>query len=84
MEISPADLGFDREPSTAWPELALRFTLSMESVHTAIIGTTSPDHARANLAAATRGSLPPETVQRLRDAFRAAESASAETWRAQT
>ena len=40
-------------------------------VHTAIIGTTNPENARANIAYAEKGPLPREAVQRIRDAFRA-------------
>jgi len=84
MKVTPAELGFDGDPRQVWPEIALRFTLSMEGVHTAIIGTTNPDHARANLAAAAKGPLPQEAVQGLREAFHAAESAAGETWAGQT
>lgn len=58
MGLSPQDLGFDGDPARAWPELALRFTLSQPGIHTAIIGTTSPDNARTNLNAAAKGPLP--------------------------
>lgn len=80
MNITPADLGFEGDEREAWPELALRFTLSLPGVHTAIIGTTNPDHARANLAAAARGPLERDTFQMIRDAFRNAESACGEKW----
>ena len=63
MKLSPAALGFSGPPETAWPELALRFTLSQPGVHCAIIGTTNPDNARANLEAAEKGPLPPEVVR---------------------
>lgn len=46
----------------------------------AIIGTTNPDHARANLAAAAHGPLPEAELQKVREAFRKAESASGEKW----
>jgi aryl-alcohol dehydrogenase-like predicted oxidoreductase len=52
-----------------WAELALRFTLSQEGVHTAIIGTTNPNNARANIAAAEKGPLPAEAVRKIREAF---------------
>jgi aryl-alcohol dehydrogenase-like predicted oxidoreductase len=80
MNVSPADLGFEGDQRDAWPELALRFTLSLPGVHTAIIGTTNPDHARANLAAAAHGPLGQAVLQRIRDAFRSAESDSGEKW----
>ena len=73
MNINPAELGLPADPAEAWPELALRFTLSHPGVHTAIIGTTNPQNARANIAAAERGPLPPEVVQRIREAFHNAD-----------
>lgn len=84
MQISPADLGFEAEANEVWPEIALRFTLSQPGVHTAIIGTTNPDHVQANLQAATKGELPAETVEKIGQAFRAAESAAGEKWAGQT
>lgn len=73
MKISPADLGFAGSPETAWPELALRFTLSQAGVHTGIIGTTNPDNATANIAAAEKGPLPDDVVNKIRAAFLAAD-----------
>ena len=72
MRLDPAALGFSGPRDAAWPELALRFTLSQPGVHVAIIGTTNPDNARGNLAAAEKGPLPTEVVGRIREAFRAA------------
>ena len=79
MRLDPAALGFSGAPESAWPELALRFTLSQGGVHTAIIGTTNPENAKANLAAAEKGPLPPEVVKQIRDAFRAADPKGAWT-----
>ena len=70
MGIKPADSGIQGPPDQAWPELAIRFTLSQPGVHTAIIGTTNPQNARANIAAADKGPLPEEAVRRIHDAFR--------------
>jgi aryl-alcohol dehydrogenase-like predicted oxidoreductase len=67
MALHPQDLGFRDEKD--WPEIALRFTLSQGGVHTAIIGTTNPDNARANIEIANNGPLPEETVRKIRDAF---------------
>ena len=72
-EIEPARLGVGGPPEKAWPELALRFTLSHPGVHTAIIGTTRPENARENLAAAAKGPLPAEAVEKVRAAFRRAD-----------
>ena len=84
MGVTPADLGFDGEPSAQWPEIALRFTLSIPGVHTAIIGTTDPEHVAANIAAAEKGPLPDETVARLRAAFRTAQDGAGQAWTGQT
>lgn len=63
----------EKPAKDAWPEVALRFTLSFEGVATAIVGTTRPHHLRDNLAAAANGPLLPHNVERLREAFRRAE-----------
>jgi aryl-alcohol dehydrogenase-like predicted oxidoreductase len=69
MNLDPAALGIAGNPDEAWPQLALRFTLSMPGVHTAIIGTTNPDNARANIDAANKGPLPEAAVGKIRAAF---------------
>ncbi len=68
MKLTPADVGL-----TDWLELALRFTLSIPGVHTALIGTQNPDNAKANLAVAEKGPLPAGAVKAIRDAFHAAD-----------
>jgi aryl-alcohol dehydrogenase-like predicted oxidoreductase len=73
LGIDPARLGFKGPPGQAWPELALRFTLSQPGVHCAIIGTTNPENMRANIAAAEKGPLPAEVVQKVRQAYQAAD-----------
>lgn len=78
MNVSPEDLGFD---AGAWPEIALRFTLAAEGVHTAIIGTTNPEHVRANIEIASRGPLPEDVVNLLRTAF---VDVATEDWTGQT
>ena len=75
LHLMPKDLGFESERD--WAEIALRFTLAQPGVHTAIIGTTNPDNARANIAAAKKGPLPAEAVKKIRDAFK---HAAAEGW----
>jgi aryl-alcohol dehydrogenase-like predicted oxidoreductase len=84
MGLEPGDLGFDGPPDEVWPEIALRFTLSQQGVHTAIIGTTNPTHVRANIAASEKGDLPAEAVDRICATFKQAESGSGETWLGQT
>jgi aryl-alcohol dehydrogenase-like predicted oxidoreductase len=73
MRLDPAALGVSGPRDAAWSELALRFTLSQPGVHTAIIGTTNPENAKANLAAAQKGPLPADVVNKIREAFRAAD-----------
>jgi aryl-alcohol dehydrogenase-like predicted oxidoreductase len=73
MKLDPAALGFTSSLEEAWPELALRFTLSQPGVHCAIIGTTNPDNARRNIELAGKGPLPDDVVQRVRAAFREAD-----------
>jgi aryl-alcohol dehydrogenase-like predicted oxidoreductase len=72
MQLNPRDLGFDGDPAQAWPELALRFTLSQPGVHCAIIGTTNPDNARRNRQHVDNGPLPLQTIEKIRQAFRSA------------
>jgi aryl-alcohol dehydrogenase-like predicted oxidoreductase len=66
MKLNPADLGFAGPPTQVWPELALRFTLSLPGVHSAIIGTTNPENAKANIASAEKGPLPADVVEKIR------------------
>ena len=51
-------------------EFVLRFTLSHPDVCTAIIGSTNPDHIRANVGISDGISLPDEIVQEAKAAFR--------------
>jgi aryl-alcohol dehydrogenase-like predicted oxidoreductase len=70
MNLKPADLGFtDHE----WTEIALRFTLSQPGVHSALIGTQNPENAKANIALAEKGPLPPEVVKKIQSAFHDAD-----------
>ncbi|GAA3569832.1 aldo/keto reductase [Microlunatus spumicola] len=57
LDLDPGPLG--------WTELALRFTAYAPGVHTAIVGTASPDHLRSNLEAAAHGPLPADVLARL-------------------
>lgn len=81
MGITPAGLGFQGDASRLWPEIAMRFTLSQKGVHTAMIGTTDPEHAVANVRAAAQGPLPDEVNAQLRSAFQRAQSSAGELWR---
>lgn len=81
MDLTLQGLGLDlvefgaREGNAdrAWPEVALRFTLSVDGVTTAITGTTRPEHVDSNVAAAARGPLPASAVAKIREAFKQAD-----------
>jgi aryl-alcohol dehydrogenase-like predicted oxidoreductase len=77
MGLQPADLGFGGTPEDAWPELALRFTLSFPEVSSAIIGTTNPENAKRNIDYAAKGPLPQDVVQKIRAAFQHADPVGA-------
>jgi aryl-alcohol dehydrogenase-like predicted oxidoreductase len=47
-------------------EFMLRFTLSHPDLHTTIVGTANLDHLAANVAAARKGALPPDTYEAAR------------------
>jgi len=69
MELDPASLGFQGDASEAWPELALRFTLSQPGVHTAIVGSTNEANVLKNIEYTRHGALPDQVIQRIRDVF---------------
>ena len=72
MGLTLSDTGLTGDAKLQWPAAALRFTLSFEGVHTAIVGTTNLDHVRSNVEAVDQGPLPEHVVQTLRDKFNAA------------
>jgi len=74
MNLDPFNLGFSGDIDLAWPEMALRFTLSQTGVNTAIIGTTSPQNSQRNIGFAMKGPLAREIVEKFRVAFRAGQS----------
>jgi aryl-alcohol dehydrogenase-like predicted oxidoreductase len=84
MNVTPAELAFKGEAGAVWPEIALRFTLAIVGVHSAIIGTTNPENARANVEHANKGPLAAEAVRKLREAFARAQSAAGERWTGET
>ena len=49
--------------------LALRFTLSNDSIDTAIVGTTKLENAKANSETASAGPLPEVVVESLQSQF---------------
>lgn len=75
MGLTPTDLGYSGHPEVEWPEIALKFTLAHAGVHSAICGTTSTANAEANVAAIEKNPLREEVVQRVMEAFDAAEAA---------
>ena len=63
----------DREAAAG---IALRFTLSVTGVHTAIVGTTKPDRWQQNAALLRAGALPRPMFQGIRERWRAVADAS--------
>lgn len=53
-------------PGMKKAELILRYTLSHPDCHTTIVGTCDDEHLAENLAAATKGGLPDELVENIR------------------
>jgi aryl-alcohol dehydrogenase-like predicted oxidoreductase len=80
MGVTPFELGYFGHADVEWPEIALKFTLAFDQVHTAVVGTTSRTNAKADLMAIAKNPLREQVVQKLRDAFTRAEQASGETW----
>ncbi|MEM7682365.1 MAG: aldo/keto reductase [Planctomycetota bacterium] len=80
MKVKPMDLGYSGHVELEWPEIALKFTLAIPGVHTAIVGTTHQTNAEANLAAVEKNPLREQAVQRLRQAFDRAQEDAGEPW----
>jgi aryl-alcohol dehydrogenase-like predicted oxidoreductase len=63
------DYPFLREPDTA-VATALRFTVSVPGIHTAVVGTTAPEHWQDNAARLAAGALPRDEFERIRARWR--------------
>ena len=66
---------FLKKPDTA-VATALRFTLSVPGVHTAIVGTTKPERWQENAALLSRGALPRKDYDAIRARWREVADAS--------
>ncbi len=62
-------------------ETALRFTLSVPGVHSAIVGTTNPAHFNQNMASLQLGALPQDAFDAIRETWR---RTALSTWVGQT
>jgi len=60
------DYPFLKEAADTAVGTALRFTLSVSGIHTAIVGTTRPERWQANAALLAAGALPKEEFERIR------------------
>ena len=80
MGLNLSDLDAGETSDSRWAETALRFTLSIPGVNCALIGTTNPQNAAANLAAAELGPLPAEIAEKIRTSFKNAQARSGGDW----
>jgi aryl-alcohol dehydrogenase-like predicted oxidoreductase len=70
------DYPFLRDESETGVATALRFTVSLSGVHTAIVGTTRPERWQQNAALLARGPLPARDLERIRARWRQVADAS--------
>lgn len=54
-----------------WQELALRFTAFLPGVHSCIVGTSKLEHLQKNIELVSKGALPEEMVNSIRQAYQA-------------
>lgn len=71
------DYAFLREAPDTAVGTALRFTLAVPGVHTAIVGTRQPERWQQNAALLAAGALPPKEFEQIRSRWR--ETAN-DTW----
>jgi hypothetical protein len=69
MRLRKLEYPFLRDDATAVPT-ALRFTLSVPGVHTAIVGTTKPERWQENAAFLRKGALPKKDLENIRARWR--------------
>ena len=70
------DYGFLKSAPDTPVATALRFTLSVPGVHTAIVGTTKPERWQQNAALLRAGALPRDELERIRARWREVADAS--------
>jgi aryl-alcohol dehydrogenase-like predicted oxidoreductase len=75
------DYDFLRGPLSPSIATALRFTLSVDGVHTAIVGSTNAERWRQNAALLAQGPLPKREIDAIRRRWRAVATAG---WTGQT
>ena len=73
--------GFLRQSLKESVAIALRFTLSVPGIHTAIVGTTRPERFEENAAVLVGGSLPTQLFESIRSRWREVAN---ERWAGQT
>ena len=71
------DYAFLRETPDTAVGTALRFTLGVPGVHTAIVGTRQPERWQQNAALLAAGALPPKEFEQIRSRWR---EAADDTW----
>ncbi|MFC5647722.1 aldo/keto reductase [Paenibacillus solisilvae] len=69
--LQELDYGFLKTDLNSSVETALRFTLSVPGVGTAIVGTSNPDRWVSNAVLANKGVLPSEQLEAIRDRWSA-------------
>lgn len=84
MHVTPHELGYHGHIEVEWPEIALKFTLAIDGVDCAIVGTTSTVNAQANIDAVNKNPLREQVVNKIRQAFKDAERESGDDWLGQT
>ncbi len=70
IRLRALDYPFLRGSAEAGAATALRFTVGLPGVHTAIVGTTRPERWRENADALAAGSLPASELERVRGRWR--------------